>query len=163
MRVAPSLGRIPEELSEGPYAQALEVARRANFTEEEWQEYERAKMAEQDFRGGLSLAEKRGLEQGLKQGEQRGLKRGLSQGRKEGRKEGREEGREEGRKEGELRGQVTTLAEAGLTVLTARGLSISDSVRAQILATTDPALLASWLARASTAASAEDCLTQPSV
>jgi predicted transposase/invertase (TIGR01784 family) len=162
-RVAPSLERIPEELSEGPYAQALEVARRANFTEEEWQEYERAKMAEQDFRGGLSLAEKRGLEQGLKQGEQRGLKRGLSQGRKEGRKEGREEGREEGRKEGELRGQVTTLAEAVLTVLTARGLSISESVRAQILSTTDPALLTAWLARASTAASAEDCLTQPSV
>ena len=116
-------------------------------------------MAEQDFRGGLSLAEKRGeergLEQGLKQGEQRGLKRGLSQGRKEG--------REEGRKEGELRGQVTTLAEAVLTVLTARGLSISESVRAQILSTTDPALLTAWLARASTAASAEDCLTQPSV
>ncbi len=158
-RVAPSLERIPEELSEGPYAQALEVARRSNFTEEEWQEYERAKMAEQDFRGGLSLAEKRGEERGEKRGELRGLKRG----RKEGREQGRKQGREQGRKEGELRAQVTTLAEAVLTVLSARGLSISDSVRAQILSTTDPALLASWLARASTAASAEACLASPSV
>jgi predicted transposase/invertase (TIGR01784 family) len=150
-RVAPSLERIPEELSEGPYAQALEVARRANLSEGEWQEYERAKMAEQDFRGGLSLAEKRGMELGRKEGELRGLERGLSQGR------------EQGRKEGELRGQVTTLAEAVLTVLTARGLSVSDAVRAQILATTDPALLTCWLARASTAASAEACLSPPSV
>ena len=118
---------------------SLEVARRANLSEGEWQEYERAKMAEQDFRGGLSLAEKRGMELGI------------------------QKGREQGRKEGELRGQVTTLAEAVLTVLTARGLSISDSVRAQILATTDPALLTSWLARASTAVSAEACLSPPSV
>ena len=37
----------PEELAEGPFAQALEVARVANLSEEEWTEYEREKMAEQ--------------------------------------------------------------------------------------------------------------------
>ena len=58
-RSAPSLERVPEELSEGPWARALEVARTANLSEEEWTEYEREKMAEQDYRGGISLAEKR--------------------------------------------------------------------------------------------------------
>ncbi len=67
-RAAPSLERVPEELGEGPYAQALEVARTANLSEEEWTEYEREKMAEQDFRGGLSLAERRGEERGVAAG-----------------------------------------------------------------------------------------------
>jgi hypothetical protein len=62
-RAAPSLDRVPEELAEGPYAQALEVARTANLSEEEWTDYERQKMAEQDYRGGLSLAEQRGREE----------------------------------------------------------------------------------------------------
>jgi hypothetical protein len=67
-RAAPTLLRVPEELAERPYAEALEVARTANLTEDEWTEYERAKMAEQDFRGGLSLAEKRGEERGERRG-----------------------------------------------------------------------------------------------
>ncbi len=76
-REARSLDRVPEELSEGPYAQALEVARVANLTEEEWTEYEREKMAEQDFRGGLSLAERRGQELGEERGEERGLRQAV--------------------------------------------------------------------------------------
>ena len=75
-REAPSLQRVPDELAEGPYAQALEVARTANLTEAEWIEYEREKMAEQHFRGGLSLAEQRG--------EQRGHQRGLQEGEQRG-------------------------------------------------------------------------------
>jgi predicted transposase/invertase (TIGR01784 family) len=59
-RSAPSLTRVPDELAEGPWARALEVARTANLSPEEWTEYEREKMAEQDYRGGISLAEKRG-------------------------------------------------------------------------------------------------------
>jgi predicted transposase/invertase (TIGR01784 family) len=58
-RSAPSLTRVPDELAEGPWARALEVARTANLSPEEWTEYEREKMAEQDYRGGISLAEKR--------------------------------------------------------------------------------------------------------
>ena len=58
-RSAPSLTRVPDELAEGPWARALEVARTANLSADEWTEYEREKMAEQDFRGGISLAEKR--------------------------------------------------------------------------------------------------------
>lgn len=80
-RSAPSLTRVPEELAEGPWAEAFEVARTANLSPEEWAEYEREKMAEQDFRGGLSLAEKRGEERGEKRGEERGEKRGEERGR----------------------------------------------------------------------------------
>jgi predicted transposase/invertase (TIGR01784 family) len=111
-REAPSLLRVPEELSEGPYAQALEVARTANLSEDEWTEYEREKMAEQDFRGGLSLAEKRGRQ--------------------------------------------AEAAQAILTVLSARGLPVSEVQRARILAAVDLQLLSRWLAGAVTAASADD-------
>lgn len=58
-REAPSLTRIPDALADAPYAEALEVARAANLTEEEWTEYERERMAEQDYRGGIALAERR--------------------------------------------------------------------------------------------------------
>ena len=76
-REAQSLARVPEELSERQYAEALEVARRSNLSDDEWTEYERAKMAEQDFRGGLSLAEKRGLEAGRVRGLEEGREQGL--------------------------------------------------------------------------------------
>ncbi|WP_437801814.1 cytochrome P450 [Sorangium sp. So ce693] len=59
-RTAPSLERVPPELPEEPFAEALEVARVANLTEDESSEYEREKMTGQGFRGGLSLAEQRG-------------------------------------------------------------------------------------------------------
>lgn len=55
-REAPSLVGVPAELAEGPFARALEVARTANLTDDEWTEYERERMAEQDYRGGISLA-----------------------------------------------------------------------------------------------------------
>jgi len=78
-RAARSLERVPPELSEQPFAEALEVARVANLSEDEWTEYEREKMAEQDFRGGLSLAEKRGKERGEERGLRLGEERGLRQ------------------------------------------------------------------------------------
>ena len=77
-RVTPSLERIPEELAEGPFLQALEVARVANLSEEEWTEYERQKMAEQDYRGGIALAERRARESGQRQGERQGEDRGAA-------------------------------------------------------------------------------------
>jgi predicted transposase/invertase (TIGR01784 family) len=71
-RSARSLPRVPEPLAEGPWARALEVARIANLSPDEQTAYEREKIAEQDFRGGLSLAEKRGEQRGEERGEERG-------------------------------------------------------------------------------------------
>ncbi|XXY49213.1 Rpn family recombination-promoting nuclease/putative transposase [Sorangium sp. So ce269] len=68
-REARNLDVVPLALSEGPFRDALEVTRTATFTPEEWEVYERAKMAEQDARGALTVARQEGVEQGLKSGE----------------------------------------------------------------------------------------------
>jgi predicted transposase/invertase (TIGR01784 family) len=63
-REAKNLTVVPPALSEGPFRDALEVARMATFTPEEWEAYERAKMAEQDARGALAVARQEGLAEG---------------------------------------------------------------------------------------------------
>ncbi|MFS8068978.1 MAG: Rpn family recombination-promoting nuclease/putative transposase [Byssovorax sp.] len=63
-----NLDVVPPALSEGPFRQALDVARSANFSPLEWEVYERAKMAEQDARGALVVARKEGIEEGLARG-----------------------------------------------------------------------------------------------
>ena len=68
-REAKNLQEIPSALADRPFRGALELARIANFTVAEWEAYDRARMAEQDARGALSLARK----EGLAEGEARGL------------------------------------------------------------------------------------------
>ncbi|MEO5729382.1 MAG: Rpn family recombination-promoting nuclease/putative transposase [Byssovorax sp.] len=63
-----NLDVVPPALSEGPFREALDVARSANFSPLEWEVYERAKMAEQDARGALVVARKEGIEEGLARG-----------------------------------------------------------------------------------------------
>jgi predicted transposase/invertase (TIGR01784 family) len=67
-REAKNLDVIPPALSEGPFRDALEVARTATFSAEEWEAYERAKMAEQDARGALAVAKQEGIAEGHKAG-----------------------------------------------------------------------------------------------
>jgi len=69
-------------------------------------------------------------------------KRYVAQGRTEGRAEGRTEGR----------------AESILRVLEARGIAISAEQRARILSCTDMPTLDAWLARAVSAASADEAI-----
>ncbi len=76
-REASNLQVVPEVLAEQPYTDALEAARAAGFTEEEWAANIRAGMAIQDERGALSLARKEGKAEGLQQGLQQGLQTGL--------------------------------------------------------------------------------------
>ena len=73
-READNLEVVPEVLAERPYVDALEAARAAGFTEEEWDAYIRAGMAIQDERGALSLASREGEQRGLQQGRQEGLR-----------------------------------------------------------------------------------------
>jgi predicted transposase/invertase (TIGR01784 family) len=63
-REAKNLEVIPPALSEGPFLEALEIARKSTFTEAELLEYERSKMAEQDERGRISFAHKQGEHKG---------------------------------------------------------------------------------------------------
>ncbi|HZI05676.1 MAG TPA: PD-(D/E)XK nuclease family transposase, partial [Archangium sp.] len=69
---------VPEALAEQPYKDALDAARVARFTDEEWEAYIRAGMALQDERGALSLARKEGLREG-KQDALRAMRAALSE------------------------------------------------------------------------------------
>jgi hypothetical protein len=59
-REARNLEVVPPALSEGPFREALEIARKSTFTEAELLEYDRAKMAEQDERGRITFAHREG-------------------------------------------------------------------------------------------------------
>ncbi|NJL27523.1 MAG: Rpn family recombination-promoting nuclease/putative transposase [Thermoanaerobaculia bacterium] len=65
-REAEILEVVPPALAEPPFREALEVARMAGFTSGELESYDRAKIAEQDARGALSLAQRQGVADGLR-------------------------------------------------------------------------------------------------
>lgn len=77
-REAKNLEVVPPALSERPFSDALEVARTATFSAEEWEAYERAKMAEQDARGALAVARQEGHKSGLAEGKRDALARLLA-------------------------------------------------------------------------------------
>lgn len=72
-REARNLEVIPPALSDTPFREALEVARTANFSTEEWEAYERAKMAEQDARGALAIERQEGKAEGKAEGKREAL------------------------------------------------------------------------------------------
>jgi predicted transposase/invertase (TIGR01784 family) len=78
-RVAENLEVIPPELAQEPFRTALEQARTASFTATEWDAYDRAKIAEQDARGAISLAERQGEARGHIQGLTEGLRRSIEE------------------------------------------------------------------------------------
>jgi predicted transposase/invertase (TIGR01784 family) len=98
-RETENLAVVPAALAEPPYSDALEVARIARFSAEELDLYDRAKIAEQDARGALSLAERQGREVGRREGHDAGLREGRDAGLREGRDAGLREGRAEGLRE----------------------------------------------------------------
>lgn len=76
-REAENLAMVPPALSLPPYRDALEVARVAGFSAGELDLYDRAKIAEQDARGALSLAELQGREEGRAEGRAEGLREAI--------------------------------------------------------------------------------------
>jgi len=79
-REAGNLLAIPEALRHPPLLDALEGARTARFTREEWDAYIAAGMAIQNERGALSLAHKEGVQEGFQKGERTGEENGLRLG-----------------------------------------------------------------------------------
>ncbi len=134
-REAKNLNVIPPSLSEGPFRDALEVARTASFSPEEWEAYERAKMAEQDARGALTVARQEGHQSGLVEGHKSGLA--------------------EGHKSGLVQGKRDTL----LRLLSRARLSLSDEDRARIEACDDPATLDRWCENVLGASTAAEVLS----
>lgn len=75
-----------------------------------------------------------------------------------GRAEGEVEGRAEGRLEGKAVGRVEGHARALLRILGARGLSVSDAERGEILCCAELTVLDAWIERALTARSVAEVL-----
>jgi predicted transposase/invertase (TIGR01784 family) len=82
-REAENLEVVPPALSQAPYREALEVARMASFSAGELDLYDRAKIAEQDARGALTLAKRQSREEGLEEGHEKGLREGVERGLRE--------------------------------------------------------------------------------
>ncbi len=72
-REASELQSVPRVLRGSVMGQALEEARTAGFSLEEWEAYERDRIALQDARGALTLAHRLGLERGRREGKAEGL------------------------------------------------------------------------------------------
>lgn len=134
---APELSEMPADLPPGPYREALALANKATFTQEELDAYQRVL---DEIRQVRELADAKWAE-----------------GKAEGRAEGKAEGLAEGLAEGAARGK----AQAVLAVLAARGLSVSSEARARIEACKDEATLDRWIARAATAATADEVIATP--
>jgi hypothetical protein len=71
---------------------------------------------------------------------------------------GEKKGRAEGRAEGRVETEATTKAQAVLTVLEARGITVPEEVRERILAQKDPKRLERWLRRAAVVSSAGEVI-----
>ncbi len=79
-REAKNLAVLPPALAVSPYREVLEVVRMAGFSAGELDLYDRAKIAEQDARGALSLARRLGHEKGLEEGRAEARAEGLREG-----------------------------------------------------------------------------------
>ncbi|HYU32043.1 MAG TPA: Rpn family recombination-promoting nuclease/putative transposase [Thermoanaerobaculia bacterium] len=76
-REAENLEVVPPALSQAPYREALEVARMASFSAGELDLYDRAKIAEQDARGALTLAKRQSREEGREEGREEELRESI--------------------------------------------------------------------------------------
>ncbi len=131
---APELTEVPADLPPGPYRAALELANEATFTPAEFEAYRKVMDEIQQAR-----------EYGAAQ-------------RAEGVVEGKAAGVVEGKAAGVVEGKVAAV----LAVLSARGLPVSNEVRARIETCTDVAMLDLWISRAATASSIDEVFATPS-
>jgi predicted transposase/invertase (TIGR01784 family) len=133
-REAKNLEVVPPALSEEPFRGALETARTSTFSAEEWEAYDRAKMAEQDARGALAVAH------------EEGHKSGLAEGHKSGLAEGHKSGLAEGKRDSLRR------------IMELRGIALTEAEQDRISHCSDLGRLDRWLAKALTASAASDAL-----
>jgi hypothetical protein len=147
----PVLCGIPSVLAEEPFRAALEVTRMASFSSAEWEAYERAKMAEQDARGALSVAREEGAQGRAHRGPAGRARRGPA-GRARRGPAGRAR---RGARRGPRRGQAGRPAAPAR----AQGLALTEDARARIAACTDVAMLDRWFDNALTAGSIDDVLS----
>jgi predicted transposase/invertase (TIGR01784 family) len=135
---APELTEVPADLLPGPYRQALELANKATFTQEELDAYQKVTDEIQQVRV-LAAAK-------------------WAEGKAEGKAEGFAEGKTVGFTEGETTGKAAAI----LAFLAARGIRVSDDARAHIEMCKAASTLDRWIARAATASSVEEVIAPDS-
>ena len=140
---APALSEVPADLPPGPYRQALELANKATFSQEELDTYQRVRDEIQQVRDLVEAKWAEGEASGMAKGIAKGMAKGIAKGMAKGVAQGKAQGK----------------AQAVLAVLTARGVPVSSEVRAHIEACKDEATLDRWITRAATAPSAQDVIS----
>ena len=130
---APELSELPPDLP-NPYREALELANQATFTQAELDAYEKTR---DEIQQVLAIAHSREAI-GFAKGETAGFAKGETAGFAKGK------------------------AVAILTVLAARGITVSDEVRVHIESCEDAGTLDRWLVRAATVKFAEEVITSSS-
>ena len=75
---------IPEILKEDVFIKGFEIARIANFTQDQLYEYERSLKTYRDLKGTMDTAREEGLEEGIQLGWEKGRQEGLAEGIKQG-------------------------------------------------------------------------------
>ncbi len=121
LKTAENLTAVPESLAVEPaIAQALELANRAGWSEEELDDVEKREMWLEDQRylqEQAHIAEQRGVEIGLKKGMEQGLEKGLEQGLEQGLVKGLEQGLEKGLEQGRAEGATIGATQAKVEML----------------------------------------------
>jgi predicted transposase/invertase (TIGR01784 family) len=79
IKKAEKLEVIPENIDDKGLLAAYEEAKKHNWSKTEYDAYIYAGMREQDAKGELSFAERKGLEKGIEQGIEKGIKKGIEQ------------------------------------------------------------------------------------
>ena len=131
---APELTEVPVEVVPGAYREALELANKATFTQEELDAYQRVR---DEIMQVAVIAAARWAE-----------------GKAEGIAEGITEGRKSGIAEGELKGKRDTL----IRLLARAGIALTEGDRARIQGCNDAATLDRWVDNVFGAKSAADVL-----
>ncbi len=126
---APELSAVPPDLPPGPYREALELANKATFSQEELDAYQKVIDEIQQVR---ELAEAKWAE-GKTAGHAEGHQLGLVEGHKSGLIEGHKSGLAEGKRETLLR------------LLARAGIALTGDDRARIQVCTDPTILDRWV------------------
>ncbi len=125
---ATKLDKVPDDLPQGPFREAMELAKEASFSVVELDAYHKVLDEIQQARDYGEEKEAAGRAEGHKSGVAEGHKSGLAEGK----------------------------SSALLTILGARGIVVSDIVRERIMACQDAALLDQWITSALTAQSTKD-------
>ncbi|MFN0048669.1 MAG: Rpn family recombination-promoting nuclease/putative transposase [Cytophagales bacterium] len=107
---------IPDNVSDDGLKEAYNEAAKHNWSQKEYDEYERASIREGDLINIAALiekrAEQRGMERGIERGIEQGIEQGIERGIRQGIQQGIQQGIEQGVEEGKLKEKLDSITKA---------------------------------------------------